>query len=221
MPTINHLDLPASELHSPVVTGFTGAPASYTPAEAGLVVIATDTNFIYRTTGTSAGDVVQIGGSGGGTVLETFSGAPSAFTPSAADIFAVKTDVTPNQLYRSTGTGIGNLEFVGTLPVTNSTGSPLGAVTPNYVGEIYVQEDSDRIVNWLSTGGTNSDWVATGGTAVKSTVQPAEAPAFVGQLWEVVTVSTVSPFDTLTELWIGVDVGGDPNTTSWHQISIV
>lgn len=217
MATINHLDLPVSELHSPLVNSFTGLPSAYIPDMAGVIAVATDTNLIYRTTGTNAGDVTQIGG-GDATVLETFSGAPASFSPSATDIFAVKTDVTPNQLYRTTGTGAGNVEFIGTLPVSNNTGSPVGSVTPNYVGEIYTQQDSDRIVRWESTGATNNDWVATGGTAVQSLAQPAETPAYVGQLWQVVTTATTSPFVTLTELWIGLDPTGNADTSSWHQL---
>lgn len=217
MATILHSVLTQAELHTPKVEGFTGAPASYTPSEAGLIVVATDTNFVYRTTGNTAGDVIQIGG-GATTVLETFTGDPASFSPSESDIFAVKTDTTPNRLYRTTGTGAGNVVFIGTLPVTNNTGSPVGSVTPNYVGEIYTQQDSDRIVRWESTGATNNDWIATGGTAVQALADPAETPAFEGQQWHVVTTATTSPFVTLVRLWIGLDPTGNSDTSSWYQL---
>ena len=216
MPTTLHSALTPAELHAPGVSGFTGAPASYVPTAAGLIVIATDTNLIYRTTGTSAGDVTQLGGLA--TVLETFTGAPASFTPSAADIFAVKTDVTPNRLYRTTGVSAGDVTLVTPLAPDNQTGSPVGAVTPDYSGQSYTQETSDRIVNWVSNGLTNTDWIAVSGTAVQALAQPAETPAFVGQLWQVVTIQTVSPFVTLTELWIGLDIDGVASTVSWYQL---
>jgi hypothetical protein len=43
----------------------------------------------------------------------TFTGSPTAFTPTQSGVFYVRTDVSPEQLYRSTGTGLGNLTLIG------------------------------------------------------------------------------------------------------------
>lgn len=49
-----------------------------------------------------------------------FTGSPSAFTPTETGVFYVKTDVTPNRLYRSTGTTAGALAEIGSAGVTGS-----------------------------------------------------------------------------------------------------
>jgi hypothetical protein len=58
----DHASISPADSHGPKVLSFTGDPASFVPTATGLIYVATDTNFIYRSTGTTAGDLVQIGG---------------------------------------------------------------------------------------------------------------------------------------------------------------
>lgn len=44
-------------------------------------------------------------------------------------------------------------------PNRNNAGSPVGSVTPQYVGEL-VQDTTNRVV-WRATGTANTAWVVT------------------------------------------------------------
>lgn len=64
MPVPIHVSLTPADCHPPKAVTFTGDPAAYVPAVAGVLVLKTDVtpNQLYRTTGTTAGAVTAIGG---------------------------------------------------------------------------------------------------------------------------------------------------------------
>ena len=73
----DHASISPTDSHGPKVLSFTGDPSLFAPTVAGLIYVSTDTNFIYRSTGAVAGDLVQIGGAGGGTPDDTIPKFPN------------------------------------------------------------------------------------------------------------------------------------------------
>lgn len=95
MVDVQHTDLTPTQRHPPKAETFTGLPSAYTPALANQIVVKTDVSphILYRTTGVSAGDVVQIGSvaiesqdEGGSLTTETttFNFVGAGVTPTEA-----------------------------------------------------------------------------------------------------------------------------------------
>lgn len=79
-------------------------------------------------------------------------------------------DYSNNNLYVKDSAGWGNTGWVlqggggggGGTNNQNGSGSPVGAATPDYVGQIYLDTDSPSAV-WISTGETSADWLQVAG----------------------------------------------------------
>lgn len=56
-----HNTLGGAELHRSRILTFTGPAANVTPAEAGILYMSTDTNLVYRSTGSAAGNLQRVG----------------------------------------------------------------------------------------------------------------------------------------------------------------
>jgi hypothetical protein len=93
MTLIIHNELSPASCHPPKAVTFTGDPAAYVPAVAGILVLKTDVtpNQLYRTTGTAAGNVVEIGSVGGPEV--NLQQIRSADAPSTAPVYDGNTGV--------------------------------------------------------------------------------------------------------------------------------
>ena len=76
----------------------------------------------------------------------SFTGAPASFTPTESGVFYVRTDVTPNVLYRSTGTSAGALVEVASAAA--------GAAATVSVGNVTVDEGTAAAV--VTNVGTTS-----------------------------------------------------------------
>lgn len=92
MADVQHASLTGSSLHSSKIVTFTGDASAYTPTETGIIVAKTDVtpNKLYRTTGLSAGNVVEIGtstaGAAGTLVIDTITTNAVEISDSA-DVF--------------------------------------------------------------------------------------------------------------------------------------
>ena len=105
---------------------------------------------------------------------------------------------------------------IGETIIASSSSSPVGSITPGKADIPYHQIASDRVVHWISIGATSADWRAIGGTAIQQENNPNEAPAFPGQVWQNVTIDTAGGV-TVNNNWIGIDIGGSPDTSSWYE----
>lgn len=74
-----HIELANESCHGPAVKSFTGDPSLFVPPAAGFIYVASDTNLVYRSIGTSAGDLVQIGGGTSSTIPRGDQTAPFYF----------------------------------------------------------------------------------------------------------------------------------------------
>lgn len=129
------------------------------------------------------------------SVAATNAADPGTFTPEFEDQIIVS----GTTFYRATGTSAGNV--VSALAAVSSgyfygNTSPIGNVTPNAVNELFIYEESqtvpyfrNKLVFYLSTGLTNTDWTVIDGTAwvtVGDTIPSPignNTPDFIGQIW--------------------------------------
>lgn len=166
---MRHSDLTSpADLHFSKLRTFTGSPSAVAPDFAAQILAATDTNKIYRATGTAQGNLIELapqeqnGGTGGTgstnyTLVSTFSGSPSAVTPDFINQLFAATDT--NKIYRSTGTEQGNLIELSPSPSAQqilTTGSQYPFNFPEFLGQQYF--DSGTGILFFAKGLTQLDW---------------------------------------------------------------
>ena len=84
--TTEHRNMAGASLHGSKATAFTGAAASYTPTAAGELFVKTDVtpNLLYRSTGTTAGALAEVGGGPAGAAATVSVGDVAVDTGAAA-----------------------------------------------------------------------------------------------------------------------------------------
>jgi hypothetical protein len=89
MTTPQHRDMAGAQLHNSKILTFTGAPASYTPPESGIIVTClTSPNVgkLYRTTGTTAGAVTLLAAGVDGAAATVSIGDVTATAGASPDV---------------------------------------------------------------------------------------------------------------------------------------
>lgn len=133
----------ADDLHDAKIRTFTGDPNLAVPAFIGQMLCNTSTNKIYRATGITTGDLIEIGN-------------PELFIPPERIVFNAGINIAPisldqilidtgtNKIYRATGTTTGDwIEVVGggsgggSGGAISSVGEGFPATAPTVFGEMY------------------------------------------------------------------------------------
>ena len=86
--------------------------------------------------------------------------------------------------FNALGTYLGYASLPVTCQALSGVGSPSAVVTPDFVGQYYV--DNGSMYSWVSTGLTNSDWQQLNGTGVTLGVVPPTGvftPQFLNQIY--------------------------------------
>lgn len=107
-----------------------------------------------------------IGGGGACSAQEGEDAPLGSFTP---DFIGQLYHETGDDTYwRSTGLTPGDWVEISSAPVVcgdiQLSGSPVGVVTPEFLGQLYV--DTDGPTYWFSTGATDADWQEIGGVCM-------------------------------------------------------
>lgn len=142
-----------------------------------------------------------------------FTGDPTAYTPTESGILVTRTDVTPNVLYRTTGTSLGAVTRVGAVEGTAATVDVDGVTTTT----LPAGQDATVVVN--NTGTINAatfdfDFSIPAGASSTTTTtaaftQPAEAASVS------VSVASTSGFAANQIVFI------DASTGSYYQIASI
>ncbi len=103
-----------NDLHYAKIRTFSGNVANFAPDFIDQLVTATDTNRVYRATGTDAGNLVEllpsVDGDGGSSKVRFFSGI--AIAPDNLEQLLI--DISTNRVYRAIGLDVGDwLELIG------------------------------------------------------------------------------------------------------------
>ena len=151
-----------NDLHYAKIRTFTGNPSAITPDFADQLLTATDTNKVYRATGTLAGNLIELaptdgGGSGASNVIFN---AGIAIAPNNLEQLLI--DIATNRVYRAIGLDIGDwLELIGGsdgLPSLISVGGGSPSVAPVEIGQLYF--DFVGRIQWVSVrAGSLNGWV--------------------------------------------------------------
>jgi hypothetical protein len=151
-----------NDLHYAKIRVFTGNPNVITPDFENQLLTATDTNKVYRATGTSEGALVELSSSedGGVGASNVRFHAGIAIAPNSTSQLLIDTDT--NRVYRATGLEIGDwLELIGGndgLPSTISIGGGSPSVAPVEIGQLYF--DFVSRMQWVSVrSGSLNGWV--------------------------------------------------------------
>lgn len=154
-----------SDLHYSKIRTFTGNPNGITPDFADQLLTAADTNKVYRATGTSIGNLVELaptdnGGDGGSGASNVIFNAGIAIAPANLEQLLIDTDT--NRVYRAIGLGIGDwLELIGGsdgLPSLISVGGGSPSIAPIEIGQLYF--DFVGRIQWVSVrAGSLNGWV--------------------------------------------------------------
>ena len=157
-----------NDLHYAKIRCFTGDPNLISPDFPDQLLAATDTNKVYRATGTQAGNLAELspdggGGNGGNGGNGIKFNLGSAIAPDTYNQLLI--DIYSNRIYRATGLNVGDwLELVGGdngLPSTIgiSTGDPLDP--PVQIGQQYF--DFANQTQWVAVrSGSLNGWVEIG-----------------------------------------------------------
>jgi hypothetical protein len=166
---MRHSDLiDPADLHFSKFKTFAGLTSAVTPDFADQIFAATDTNKIYRSTGTALGNLIELapqeqnGGTGGEggtnyTLVTTFSGSLSSVTPDFINQLFAATDT--NKIYRATGTEQGNLIELSPSPSAQqilTTGNQYPFNFPEFVGQQYL--DTGTGLLFFAKGLSPLDW---------------------------------------------------------------
>lgn len=161
-----------------------------------------------------------------------FTGAPSAVQPVIPNQIFHATDT--NTLYIADSLALGDISEYGGgsgggggSSVTVGTVTPIGNVTPSAANEIYIWEDVNgstanyvKTVYYYSTGTTNTDWEAYGGSAIVHIDggSPFTGADFIGQHYYVLQSGSLGP--QLNSEWISYQVGqGGGSNGDWVQVN--
>lgn len=150
------------DLHYAKIRTFSGNVASFAPDFIDQLIAATDTNRVYRATGTAAGNLVEllpsVDGDGGSSKVRFFNGI--AIAPDNLEQLLI--DTSTNRVYRAIGLDVGDwLELIGGSdgqPPAISIGGGAPNIAPVKVGQLYF--DFVSRIQWVSvrTGSLNG-WV--------------------------------------------------------------
>ena len=151
-----------NDLHYAKIRTFTGNPSAITPDFADQLLTATDTNKVYRATGTSIGNLIELAptdGDGTGASNVIFN-AGIAIAPNNLEQLLI--DTATNRVYRAIGLDIGDwLELIGGSdgqPSLISVGGGSPSVAPVDIGQLYF--DFVSRVQWVSVrSGSVNGWV--------------------------------------------------------------
>lgn len=164
---MRHSDLiNPTDLHFSKFKTFSGSPLAIAPDFADQILAATDTNKVYRATGTAQGAVVELlatpqdNGQPNGqsyTLVSTFSGSPSVIAPDFIDQLFAATDT--NKIYRATGTTQGDLVELAPSESAQQaliTGNQYPYVSPDFVGQQYFDQGTSLL--FFAKGLNIPDW---------------------------------------------------------------
>jgi hypothetical protein len=150
------------DLHYAKIRTFSGNIANFEPDFIGQLIAATDTNRVYRATGTAAGNLVEllpsIDGDGGISKVRFFNGI--AIAPDNLEQLLI--DTTTNRVYRAIGLDVGDwLELIGGsdgAPPAISIGGGAPNIAPIKIGQLYF--DFISRIQWVSVReGSLNGWV--------------------------------------------------------------
>lgn len=150
------------DLHYAKIRTFSGNVANFAPDFIDQLIAATDTNRVYRATGTAAGNLVEllpsVDGGGGSSKVRFFNGI--AIAPDNLEQLLI--DTTTNRVYRSIGLDVGDwLELIGGSdgqPPAISIGGGAPNIAPIKIGQLYF--DFISRIQWVSVReGSLNGWV--------------------------------------------------------------
>ena len=153
-----------------------------------------------------------------------FTGDPNVVVPSFQDQILYKTDNVsgPQGIYRATGTNAGDVEAASSSSgiLGTSENTPVGNVTPTDTNQLYIQNVTSaspyKKVFWISTGLTNTDWTAVGGTPIldSANIDPNTniTSDYIGQRY--IRLSPTSSAFTYVSAFISYEAGV---TTAWLE----
>jgi hypothetical protein len=151
-----------NDLHYAKIRTFSGNVANFAPDFIDQLVTATDTNRVYRATGTDAGNLVEllpsVDGDGGSSKVRFFSGI--AIAPDNLEQLLI--DISTNRVYRAIGLDVGDwLELIGGSdgqPPAISIGGGAPNIVPVKIGQLYF--DFISRIQWVSVReGAINGWV--------------------------------------------------------------
>ena len=151
-----------NDLHYAKIRTFSGNVANFAPDFIDQLVTATDTNRVYRATGTGAGNLVEllpsVDGDGGSSKVRFFSGI--AIAPDNLEQLLI--DISTNRVYRAIGLDVGDwLELIGGSdgqPPAISIGGGAPNIVPVKIGQLYF--DFISRIQWVSVReGAINGWV--------------------------------------------------------------
>jgi hypothetical protein len=150
------------DLHYAKIRTLSGNVANFVPDFIDQLIAATDTNRVYRATGTGAGNLVEllpsVDGGGGSSKVRFFNGI--AIAPDNLEQLLI--DTTTNRVYRSIGLDVGDwLELIGGSdgqPPAISIGGSAPNIAPVKIGQLYF--DFISRIQWVSVReGSLNGWV--------------------------------------------------------------
>lgn len=165
--TVEHNTLTGGNLHSSKVVTFTGDPANYVPTESGILVqcqTAPNVGKLYRTTGTSAGNLQLASGADGtaatvsiGTVTTGAAGSSATVVNSGTNQAAVLDFVIPQGAAGTNGSGGFGLRY--TFNASTSAGASSGQLRLNNAAsasttQLFISETDRNGVGVASLLGT-------------------------------------------------------------------
>ena len=158
-----------NDLHYAKIRVFTGDPNLISPEFTDQILVATDTNKIYRSTGSQVGNLVELspntGGNNGGNGIDRVKfNIGTAIAPDAYNQLLI--DTYANRIYRATGLNLGDwVELVaggnGGTPSTIGIGTGDPQDIPDQIGQQYF--DFAKQTQWVAVrSGSLNGWVETG-----------------------------------------------------------
>jgi hypothetical protein len=150
------------DLHYAKIRTFSGNVANFVPDFIDQLIAATDTNRVYRATGTAAGNLVEllpsVDGGGGSSKVRFFNGI--AIAPDNLEQLLI--DTSTNRVYRAIGLDVGDwLELIGGSdgqPPAISIGGGAPNIAPVKIGQLYF--DFISRIQWVSVReGALNGWV--------------------------------------------------------------